>query len=224
MKMTPGNKTPESLADVKKNIFRNVWKWGSKKPRWVKMIFSIAAVILLLIAARLNFFGEPFHRYSKLVLPIYIPAVDPAVPVIPFSLRYEIEDLLGRRTGKLGDTCYHGDHLYISFKAGLSCWVSLFGVDSKGIYPVFRGKLAPSHIEKEQNYTLDFKLDETVGNEIYYAIAASESFSFQEEIEPHLRNVFPTGDSKGPVFWEYQIELPEKFTQKFIYFKHLSRQ
>ena len=46
----------------------------------------------------------------------------------------------------------------------------------------------------------------------------------QKEIEPHLKNVFPAGNSKGAAFSEYQIELPEKFTQKYIYFKHLSRQ
>lgn len=222
--MSQKNKTPESLEDVKKHLFRNVWIWFSQKPRWVKIIFSIAGVVLLLIAARLNLFGEPFYCYSKLVLPIYISSVDPKTPVISLLLSYEIEDNFGRRTGKLGDTCYDGDHLYISFKSGLPCWVSVFGVDSKAIYPVFKEKLDPSFIENEQNYTLDFSLDKTAGNEVYYAIAASEPFSFQEEIEPHLMNVFPAGNSKGPAFSEYQLELPEKFTQEFIYFKHLSRQ
>ncbi len=222
--MAQANKTPESLADVKKHIFRNVWIWLGQKPRWVKIIFSFAGVILLLIVARLNFLGEPFYRYSKLLLPASISAVDPTAPVIPLFLSYEIEDSFERRPGKLGDTSYDGDHLFISFKAGIQCWVSVFGVDSNGIHAVFRHKLDPSLIEKGQTYTPDFELDKTVGNEIYYAIAASEPFNFHHEIEPHLKNVFGEGNSKGPSFSEYQLRLPEKFTQKFIYFKHLSRQ
>lgn len=222
--MAMKNKTPESLTDLKKHIFSRTWLWMSHKPAWLKIVIGIIAVIVLLTAARFNFFGNTFYQYSRVLLPGHIPLVDPAIPVIPFSMKYEIEDQLGKRIGKLGDICYSGDQLTISFMAGIPCWVTVFGVDSKGIHPVFRTKLDPSLIEKEQNYPLSFTLDETLGNEIYYAIAAPESFRFQEEIEPFLRCVFPSGNSKGPSFSEYQLELPEKFTQNFIYFNHLSRQ
>jgi hypothetical protein len=83
--------------------------------------------------------------------------------------------------------------------------------------------LDPSRIEKEQTYENNFDLDETVGDEVYYAIAALEEFRFDEEIRPHLKKMSSGENSKGPVFSEYQIELPEKFTQEQIYFTHRSR-
>jgi len=220
--MTQKDKTPESFEDVKRHLFKKGWIWLALKPVWIKSLVILSLLLLIFAGARLNFFGTTLYRYSKLLTSFEIPVVDPDKPVIPLSLNYEIEDGLGRHIGKLGGTCFSKNHLYISFKVGISCWITVFGVDSKGIFPIFRNKLDPSYIDKEKDYILDFKLDETEGNEIYYAITALERFSYQKDIEMNLKKVFHSGSSKGAAFSKYQIELPEKFTQKFIYFRHLS--
>jgi len=170
-----------------------------------------------------GFFGEPYYRYAKLIFPAKLTGIDPANPVIALSFGYEIEDDMGRRTGKLGEAVYSGDRIYLLVEAESNCWLSLFCVDAKGIHPVFREKFEPSFIEKGKPYRLDFSLDETVGNEVYYAILAHQAFSFEADIRPNLQRVFPEGNSKGPKCSKFRLELPEQYTQKLIFFYHASR-
>ncbi len=212
---------PESLEDVKKSVFKKTWNWLGKKSLRFKIALGLIAVIVLFALARINAFGEPFYLYARLILPVQISGIDPSQPVIPLSLNYEIENEYGRRGGKLGGAYDTGDHIFLSFRAGLSCWITVFGIDAKGIHNVFGDSLSPRLIEKDQTYTINFELDETVGVEIYYAIVASEKFNFEEEIKPHLENNFPEGHSKGPVFSNYELKLPSKFVQGHIYFNHL---
>lgn len=215
---------PESLEDVHKHFFKRAWMWMAERPGWVKILAGLGLVLLLLAGARLNFFGEPYYRYARFVLPAKLSGIDASIPVVALSFGYEIEDDMSRRAGKLGETVYSGDRIYLSVQAGSNCWLSVFCVDAIGIHPVFREKLAPSLVEKGQTHTLEFSLDETVGKEIYYAVAASEVFSFEADIRPNLRQVFPQGHSKGPKFSEYHLKLPEQFTQKLVYFQHAARE
>lgn len=221
---THENKPPESVDDVRKIAFRKTWKWFSKQSIGIKILFVILLILILLVIARLNFFGEPYYSYSRLIIPIEVPGVDPERTIVPLSLHFEIEDRMGRRTGKLGDNYYSGDHIYLSFNTGSPSWVTVFCVDSKGIQPVFRQKFSPSKVERDKTYTLEFELDDTLGREFYYAIAASKKFDFEREIRVQLKEIFPEGNSKGPLFSEYSLELGSEFTQKLIHFNHLSRQ
>ena len=214
---------PESLEHIQQHLFKRAYKWVVRKPWWVKSLAGLGVVLVLFAVARLNFLGEPYYRYAKLVLPANISGIDAKTPVIALSFVYDIEDDMGRRSGKLGQTVYSGDRIYLSVQAGNNCWLSVFGIDAKGIQTVFRNKLDPSLIEKGQKYTLDFSLDETIGHEIYYAVAAHEDFSFEKDIRPNLLRVFSDGNSKGPKFSQYRLTLPEKFIQKLIYFRHAAR-
>jgi hypothetical protein len=136
----------------------------------------------------------------------------------------EIEGSKGRRTGVLGDNLYSGNHIFLSFKSNSDCWVSVFGVDSKGIFPLWNKKFSPEKIERNSDYFVEsFKLDETVGNEIYYIVASHKKFNFDKSIRPYLDKLFPQGNSKGPVYSKYQIALSDNFTQQHIYFNHLSQ-
>lgn len=221
--MTKRNNAPESPADVGKQFFKRIWLWLVGKPLSTKILVSFAVIVVFFALSRMKFWGEPYYSYAKLMLPVHLPGVDVVKPAIGLALGYEIEDNMGRRGGKLGATVYSGDRIYLSFEASHACWLSVFGVDAKGIHPIFREKLSPSLIEKELKYTLDFILDETIGNEVYYAIAAHEEFSFEKDIQPHLRRVFPQGHTKGPKFSEYQLSLPPQYVVSMIYFQHASR-
>lgn len=219
--MSQENKTPESFGDIGKLYFKKCWIWISNKPLWLKAGVVIIIILLSFLAARANLLGEPWYYYTKKVIP-YIPFFDDERSLISVSLSYEIEDAMGTRIGKLGDVCYDGDRIYLSFKVNTPCWVSVFGVDSKGIYPIFYEQFSPFKVDKDVSYRRSFQLDQTEGNEIYYVIAAHDKFDFEEHLRPILKEIFPQGNSKGPVFSKYQINLPETFTQEFIYFKHLN--
>ena len=222
--MDQENQTPGSLKELKQHFFKKIWNWIIVKSAGYKIAFGVGCIILLVVAARLNFFGEPYFKYARLIIPMHIPCVDEEAPSIPLILSYEIEDKRGRRTGKLGDTCYSGDRIYISLKAGEPSWITVFGVDSKRKpFPIHKQKLNPDFMVADKYYTYHFTLDHTIGSEVYYAIAAPEEFNFEENIRPSLDDVFSKIGSKGPVFSEYQLELPDKFTQEFIYFRHLSQ-
>ena len=217
------NKTPKSIQDAKDHFFVKTWKWVNRKPRWLKVMLSLVILVLFVTAARLHLLGTQFYRYTKVIIPITIPIVDPQTPIIPLSFKYEIENNFGRRPGKLGDTCFDGDRLYVSFRAGVQCWVSVFGIDSKQKFEVFRDKFEPSLIEQDETYTLDLVLDGTHGMEVYYAIVASEPFDFEKEINPRLGDIFSKGGSKGISPSEYELKLPDIFTHKYFYFNHISQ-
>lgn len=219
--MSQETKTPESVGDIIKIYFRKFWIWISRQPLWLKVSFVMIMLLSIFLAARTNLLGEPWYDYTKKVIP-YIPYIDAERSAISISLSYEIEDTMGKRIGKLGDVCYDGDRIYLSFKVNTSCWVNIFGVDSNGIYPIFRKTLSPFKVEKGEPYTRSFELDQTEGNEIYYVIAAHDKFNFEEHVRPKLKEIFPQGNSKGPVFSKYQLNLPEIFVEEFIYFKHLN--
>lgn len=222
--MTDTDKAPSSVEDIKKHFFRKTWILIIKQPLYLKIIFCLAIAGLLVFSARLNFFGDPYYKYSKFIIPIRIPSVDPEQPAISLIYKYEIEDPKGRRTGVLGDNLYSGDRVFLSFKSNLDCWVSVFGVDSRRIFPLWRKNFTPEKIEKNIEYSVQpFELDETTGNEIYYLIASHKKFNFDKSIRPYLRKLFPQGSSKGAVFYKYQMELSDDFAQRFIYFNHLSR-
>jgi hypothetical protein len=189
----------------------------------MRILFSLLLIVLLIFAARLNFFGKPYYRYSKLIIPWHISGVDAEKPVISLSFSYEIEDSKGRRIGQLGDVCYTGDRIFLSFQANAKSWISVFGIDANGIYPLFQRKFSPSLVDKEKKYTLSFELNSATGNEIYYVVAGHENFDFDESIRPHLKATFPQGNSKGPAFSKYQMNLSDIFTQRFIYFQHMNR-
>ena len=92
------------------------------------------------------------------------------------------------------------------------------------MFPLWKKKFSPEKIEKNIDYSVQpFKLDETVGNEIYFIVASDKKFSFDKSIRPYLDKIFPQGSSKGPAFSKYQMELPAYFAQRFVYFNHLSR-
>jgi hypothetical protein len=213
---------PESIRDAKKHIFKKAWVWIGTKPLWLKAAIILIIACAMIFSARLNFFGEPYFKYSQLFIPWHLPGVDPVQPLISLLFSYEIKDASGRkREGKLGDVCYSKDRIYLSVRTDRKCYICIFGIDSKGIHPVLKKNgPSPIFIDRDKNYEIDFRLDDTTGLEIYYAIASHTRFDFDESINPYLKFVFHQGTSKGPQFSEFHLQLPDEFVQRFIYFQH----
>jgi hypothetical protein len=218
-----GKRTPVSIADVKRQLFKKTWKWIVRRPIWARALLTLLILVILIGLARLELLGERAYRYARILLPGQVDMVDPAVVVVPLAMDFEVEDSMGRRPGKLGQTLLSGDRLHLTFSAGRMAWVTLFAVDSVGIHPVFQGRLAPSFVEQDRAYTLSFELDDTIGPEVYYLLASGEEFDFSHEVRPQLDLVFPEGRIKGPSFSPYELELPARFSQDMFFFEHAAR-
>lgn len=217
------DETPGSLEDAKNFLFRRIWAWIRRQSLIVKLAAALVIVLVLIVLARLNVFGEPYFRYARAAAPWHIPVVDDDSRVIPISLSFETENEFGRLTGKRGGPCYSDDHIYLSFKVGLSSWVSVLSMDAKRIHGLLQNKRDPSLVESDKTYIIDFPLDDTTGNEVFYVIASSEPYTFETDIAPHLpRNSVLSGE-KGPAKSSYQLTLPEMFAVKFTHCNHLSK-
>lgn len=212
------NLEPESFSDLKKHSFKHTWIWIAGKPLWIKAVALVCVLAVLLLGARVNIFGEPYYDYTKRIFPMKL-CIDPPIPVIGLQFWYDLEDEMNRRPGKHGQTVFSGNIIHWTVKSDTNCWLSVIGVDSKGVHPVFRDKYDPTFIQKGE-HSDEFCLDKTVGNEIYYAIAAHDAFSFEKDIRPNLQRVFKEGSSKGPTPLKFKLGLPEKYTQALIYFYH----
>jgi hypothetical protein len=215
--------SPSSVEDVQKSFFRRGWTWFQLRSRITQTFLALGLVAALFILARLQLLSERAQRLSQILVPVDIPFLDPHQPVVPIDLRFTIEDrLTGIRQGRLGDVVASGERIGLEFEAGSAAWVTVFGIDSKGIHPIFGKDLNPRFVEKGEPYRREITLDSTVGPEVYYAIAAAREFDFSEDLRPHLKTLFPEGRIKGPRFSAYELRLPEKLSQDLIYFEHVA--
>lgn len=213
--------TPGSFTDIRNLIFKKIWVWISNKPLVFKVCFCTFLFIIFVGLCRFNFLGPLLYRYSRLLIPVKISIVDPQDPAIALSLYYEIENNMGRRIGTLGDAVYSGDRIFLSFSTSHSCWISVFGIDSKGIHAIVNFDFSPKFVEHKQLYNYSFLLDETIGYEVYYAIASLNRFSFERDIKSYINESLYDNISKGPKNSKYELKLPQHLSQAMIYFNHL---
>lgn len=222
--METENRTPESLEEAKKRVFARIWTRFVEGSLWVKLSLGLLAAIIVLVLARSHFLGDLGYRFSKVLFPFQISVVDEELAIIPLTFNYQVADAhMGKRDGKLGETLRTGDHLFLTFKVGIACWVNVFCIDEKGVQSVFGQGLNPHWVEKGEPYTLDFKLNDTLGREVYYAVANRNRFSFEKDIKPFLTHRFPNLNSKGPAISEFDIELPSNFRKKWFFFEHVGQ-
>ncbi len=215
---------PESLNDLKKIMFKRTWVWIRNKTLLNKVFIILFILFTLIICARINLLGHRYYILTKRLFNVHISGIDLEEPVISLYLNYHINDDMGKRIGRLGDITYSGDEISLSIKANRDCWVCIICLDEKGIYPIFHNQYDPSFVEGGILYEFKFNLDETVGIEIYYAIAAKDRFSYVLDIEPKIKSIFPEGQSKGPRFSEYMLDLSDKYTQRHIFFYHEAKE
>lgn len=225
------DQVPRLLYVLKQPFFKKIWIWIVKRPPGFKIGFLIAVVVLLFALARFNIFGEPFYKYSQLIFSDHFSNVKKEGEVakkehvIPLMFTYEIENSPGLwQTGRPGDTYFSDDRISISLKSGVSCWLTVFGVDSKKVpFAIFQKELNPAYITEEENFEKRFKLDNITGMEVYYAIASQNEFDFDSEVKPYLDEFLAKTNFKQDVLLRYKLDLPATFTQKMINFKHFSR-
>lgn len=212
---------PVSIDGLKKHYFKKLYTWFLKQRKATKVILIFLIVIIAFCLARTDILGKKLYTSSKLLCPISIPGID-VEPIIPLSLDYEIENTTGKRVGKSGDKCFTGDNICISFKAGVDCWISVIGVDSKSAYPLFKKQFEPEKIYGDKSYQISFSLDSTNGTEVYYVIAGNTKFNYKKEVEPQIKFIREE-NSKGPSLSIFELNLEKNLSYQYFYFTHLTK-
>lgn len=214
------NNTPDSFDAVKKHLFKWCYVWFFRQRIAVRIVFVVLLLFLGVIAARLDFLGNKLYTCSKLVIPVHISQIDCDEATIPIIFTYSIEDSTGIRNGKCDDRCHTGDKIHLNVKVGTDCWISVTGIDSKAIYPVFNKEFGPHKIMGNQEYPISFSLDSTSGKEGYYLIAGKNKYDYKKDIEPQFDAV-RNSISKGPALSTFDLQLSKGLTYQYIYFNHL---
>jgi hypothetical protein len=150
--------------------------------------------------------------------------INDSIGLTPERIAINFNFHVNNMQGIIGKTYYSGDNVSLIFSTNVDCYMTVFCIDKKNIIGLFNKKLEPQKIlGGDNNETISFELDDTDGEEVYYAIASHNSFKFEKDIKPKLEKEISGLGSKGPDLVK-NIELDEnKFFQKSIYFKHKTR-
>lgn len=156
------------------------------------------------------------------------PLTQKSRPAIQLLLSYIVKNSDGTREGKLGDLCLSGDHIVLSVSADTNCWLMVFYISIKEVpEAIFPEELEPRMVSGGSNYYSDFFLNDVPGQELYYAVASHDKFTFNELIpqldtlRDRLKHFDPDGNAKGPVSTPCNLNLPDRFSSDVIYFNHV---
>jgi hypothetical protein len=216
------NIDPKNLDELKNGIFQKIYRKFRNFPILLKVFIIMFLLCLSTILARLNVFGEPLYKFSKIIIPIYIDKIDSPNFIIPIYLSLSKENSLENNSIKNGDSFFSGEKIKIKFSSGKDCWLSFFCIDFQGIHYLFQGTLDPSFINEKSEYSFDFILDDIEGIDIFYIVACENKFIFDKDVKPKIMELFPSGNSKGVNMGKYFLNLPHGFSTKNIYINHLS--
>lgn len=215
---TPSGATDTSLPGIALGLLRAILRHG-----WPATVAAVLLVLILGFAgARLNFFGTSAYNLAKALLPFPLETVDGPTPVIPVKTRYELIRLSGPVPLVRAAPCQDGDTVRISFETGADAWVSVFGIDHKKPYGLFQNSVEPNRVVAGKEYTVQFKLDDAIGEEKFYVIAAADRFTFAETIMPML-TVSERKHDKGAESDVYRLALPPEFAQDGNHCIHIKR-
>lgn len=210
-----------SLKSLWKFIFQRVSKWFFNLPLIGKIVVCSLSILVVLILSRIGVLGEKWYYLSKKVIPFTIPIIDTKPSDILLTFTFDVETDLGRVKGRIGRTYWSGNRIYLSINSNVECWLSIFSVDSKGVYGVYKRSKQPGLFKPQREpHVITFLLDDNVGPEIYYAIASHTKYDFVKDIKPKLENIFPDFKAKGPLFSNYRLDLGDEYYQAVISFNH----
>ena len=219
--MNTKDKQPRTIDGIKERSIQRIWSWFSGLSPAKKVLTVLVCLLIVFGLARLNLLGATGHRVTKVLAPWDLPWLDPQEPVVPLWLTFEVEAQQSRRAGKLGSPLQTGDSIVLTFRTGTQAWLTVFGIDRQGVHPVFGEGLEPVLVEAEKAYAREFHLDDTVGLEVYYAVAATHRFDFESVIRPHLASVVSNNLGKGPATSPLDLDLPAGLSAKHIHFQHV---
>lgn len=221
--MSSSARDPGTVGEIKGRALWRLWLWFSGRTLLSRMLLALVTVWIAFVLARLGFLGATGTQAARMIIPMDLTWLDPRPPIVPLLLSYEHgEATHPRKMGRLGEVVRSGETVVLTFMAGTDAWVTVFGLDQRGVHPVFGSGLDPLPVVANRSYARAFELDETEGLEVYFAIAASGEFEFRNVIAPRLESVRLDVPIKGPTQFPFELQLPARFTQSLVYFQHVS--
>lgn len=210
-------------SEIKERILNLSEKLFFRLPLYGKIISVLIVLCIFFITARIGYFGSEIQSFSQRLLPFRIPLVDAPKSDILLTFYFQVNSANGWKRGVLGQRYAADSEMALSFNTNIPCWLLFIGIDSNGYYPI------PIHKSKQSYFTpiyfeplkepqpIPFKLDGTIGPEIYIAIASHRNFDFQNEVKPALDENFKPKGGKGASFG-HQLSLGPGFYQRAVYF------
>ncbi len=198
----------------------------SRLPIYAQGIVVAIVVISCFLLARGGIFGENIRVFSARVFPIHIAGIDPPRADVLLSFYFEVNTHDGWSRGRLGEKYPANSEMALFYNTNVPCWLLVVGIDKKGLYPVIYKTqdlqgFAPIYFEPlEAPHEIPFRLNGTIGNEAYIALASRHKFDFFEDIKPVLDEVARQEGKRGPQV-KYSLSLDD-LTQRTIYFETVS--
>ena len=215
------NKSSINNSNIKERFFNMLINYFVKLSVIGRVIVIIIVFCISFTFARKDYLGKDAYKISHILIPFNLPFIDPALPDILLNFTFEVENEFGREKGKNGETYFSGNNIYLSINSNRKCWLCLFCIDAKGIYGLKNGSTEVFLFDpNDYPYQFEFLLDETIGSEIYLAVASHQKFDFGKDIKPKINNVFPELNSKGPVFFRQNLSFGDAFYQSIIHINH----
>lgn len=195
---------------------KRVASWSAEHPR------IASALGLLLVAgtgvvAWSGFLGERPERIATwLAGPSPLAGAD-AAPSVTMELL--IQDSDGReRTFVEGMPCRSGETIQVHISSADAAHVLVFGWDGSDAYPFTEATLAPQY-RRAGEFRDAVTLDDRIGSETVYVIAAASPFSFADDIRPRL--VHGEDSGKGGMATHPRLGLPARFAIDAASCRHL---
>ncbi len=119
-----------------------------------------------------------------------------------------------------------GETLRFHFTPKADGYAYLFSLDTAGkftpLWPDYASREARQVKAGEDYQTIEFRLDQSEGQEQFFAVASTRPFSYEEDVEPHLQpKPLPGGKGVDPVLKLLELREDRFFHEK-ITFTHLS--
>jgi hypothetical protein len=118
--------------------------------------------------------------------------------------------------GMLGQTCHSGDEIVLSYETDVNCHILLLSVANNDIVDLFNANFKSQFTDRKIDRSLT--LDNEVGEEIFYFIAAHDSINYIKDIQPRLLEV-QLKHGKG-VDRSHELYLPDNTYYNVIYLNH----
>jgi hypothetical protein len=213
---------------MKKNDNNILTKFPSKKvfleflkPKWKKLPKSIKITVLILTALAFAFGTvlKLFNENVALINNYFALKPDFDIELKVFNVKNNTCNLINEN-----EAYFSGDTLQVEWMAQRNCWIILFAVDNKGIYPVSNDfGLNPVYIDNDKPYKEKVYLDSTTGKDIFYLLATTQKKQLNNIINQVAHNIKVENaktTTKGLLKSNYRLNLPGNIKQRLVCVNH----
>ncbi|MBK9506337.1 MAG: hypothetical protein WBP31_03180 [Chitinophagales bacterium] len=200
------------------HFFRRLARWFSSLKKWQKIVSIILSFLILLIfvffAGTFGYFGSKFQKMCNNIFYIKMIECDQNIH-IPVTMEMRVN---GEIEGGSDIICKSGDTIEFEINTITNVYFCLVGIDVNGIEYILPSSQDLLYNKFEKPIIATFILDNTEGNEVYYAIASPCRLKYKKDILSKLEPV--QKGMKGIANSPFDLYNTE-FFYYYINFKHV---